>query len=53
MDIIEILDDMIKQATEERSHYYTKLVLEMAKKEIIDLRNEVDGLVEDKARDGE
>ena len=41
MDIIEILDDMIKQATEERSHYYVKSTLEMAKKEILELRAEI------------
>ena len=38
MDIVEKLEDLIKQATEERSHYYVKSVCEEAAFEIESLR---------------
>ncbi len=39
MDIVEKLEDLIKQATEERSHYYVKSVCEEALAEIKGLRD--------------
>jgi hypothetical protein len=39
MDIIEKLEDLIKQATEERTHYYVKSVCEEAIEEIKGLRD--------------
>jgi len=41
MDIMEDLNDLIKQATEERSHYYVKSVAERARAEIATLRQEL------------
>ena len=41
MEIIERLDDLIKQATEERSHYYVRRVAEDSKAEIALLRRAV------------
>lgn len=38
MDLIEKIDDLILQATREKSHYYTKSVLEECKYEILTLR---------------
>jgi voltage-gated potassium channel Kch len=38
MDIIERLDDLIKQATTERSHYYTADTAKLARAEIERLR---------------
>lgn len=43
-DLIEKLDDLIVQATKERSHYYVKSVVEKAKWEIVLLRAERDQL---------
>ena len=40
MTIIEQLDDLIKQATTERTHYYVKHVAEKARDEIVQLRKE-------------
>ena len=37
-DIIPKLNGLIRQATEERSHYYVKTVCEEAKTEIMHLR---------------
>lgn len=37
MTILEKLDDLIIQATKERSHYYVKAVCEEAKAVILDL----------------
>ncbi len=39
MDILEKLEDLIKQATVERSHYYVRSVCEEAIKEIEELRD--------------
>ena len=41
-DILEQLDDLIKQATEDRSHYYVRSVAEAARAEIEMLRSKVD-----------
>lgn len=41
MSILEKIDDLIKQATEERSHYYVGSVLKEAKERIQDLECEV------------
>lgn len=40
-DIIDKLDGLIKQATEERSHFYVKSVAEEAKAEIERLRKNI------------
>lgn len=41
IDIIDALDDLILQATTERSHYYVKAVSKHAKEEILKLRIQV------------
>jgi hypothetical protein len=40
-DILVALADLHKQATTERSHYYTASVITAAIKEIVELRNRV------------
>lgn len=45
-DIIDRLDDLILQATKERSHYYVESVARAARNEIISLRTYVTVLKE-------
>lgn len=40
-DIIAKIDDLIVQATKERSHYYTANVLKAARQEILSLRKDL------------
>lgn len=44
IDIVEKIDDLILQATTERSHYYTANTLKEARDEIVRLRAEVERL---------
>ena len=41
-DILPQIDDMIVQATKERSHYYTAAVFKAARSEIVALRTQVE-----------
>jgi len=52
MDVCEKIDDLIIQATKERSHYYVKSVLEECKAEIEMLKEALDGQHARGFRDG-
>lgn len=39
--LISVLDDLIKQAETEKSHFYVAMVLKNAKREILNLREEL------------